>query len=337
MAYWLTTTILLTVHLLAMNLAAGGPVIAVWLLRDGEAGAALARWLLKWSLAGLAWGSLAGGATLLLPNEAMRAALARFPASAYWYALTELLFSLACVAILWRATAAMQRRRWLAWALAILASSNLLYHFPPWLSVLGRLVAEPRWGPPGTLQRRDVLKLIGTGEPLALTAHFALATFAVTAMAALWASTRMPAVDADDGPSDATLPVRGLALWALVPTLLQLPVGIWLLAAGSDRLRHAVMGGDPVASLCFIAALPAAFFLTQRLASLALGETDPAHIRRAGWHMLATVLLMSGSLRGAREAPLTTGPTRPHLQGAAQSEAGDPIAAESPAGVNSNG
>ncbi|MCA9235888.1 MAG: hypothetical protein KDA44_10485, partial [Planctomycetales bacterium] len=298
MLYWLATSLLLAVHLLAMNVAAGGPIVAAWLWGRGAEGAALAKRLLWWSLASLLWGAAAGGVTMLLPNPGLRAALGRFSASAYWYAGTEYLFSAVCVGAMWAWAAQFQRRRWLAWFAALAASSNLLYHFPPWLTVIGRLAAEPGWGPPGVLDRRALLALMRTGEPLSLTVHVALASLAVPAIAMLWQISRGgDSGAAEDAPAPCT---RGLAIWALVPTLLQLPVGVWVLASASAEVRRAAMGGDALTSTCFVAGMVAAFALTQRLASVALGDCDAPQLRRAAWWLLATVTLMSATLRGAR-------------------------------------
>lgn len=310
MLYWLATTLLLTFHLLAMNLAAGGPVVAAWLLGRGDDGRVLATRLAGSSAAALAWGSLLGGVTLLIPNPALRAAMARFPASAYWFAAIEALFSLACVVAIWRCGAMLQRRRWLAWLLAVASSTNLLYHFPPWLAVLGRLTTEPAWGPRGMLERPDVLALINTGEPIALTVHISLASLAVPAMVAMW--MWIGSAGRRREPDHAARVIPGLSWWALAPTLLQLPAGIWLLVAASPGVRRAVMGGDAIASACFLASLPTALLLTQRLATLALGDADAPNIRRAAWLMLATVTLMTGALRAARDADVAANARRAH-------------------------
>ena len=95
----LLTTLLLAVHLLAMNLASAGPVVCIWLRWGGnELNDSLGRQLAWWSIVALVLGMVTGGLLIVTtPGDGLWNALARFPANAYWFAAAELVFSLVCL------------------------------------------------------------------------------------------------------------------------------------------------------------------------------------------------------------------------------------------------
>jgi hypothetical protein len=311
----LSSAALLAGHLAAMGLAAVGPVVAAALgvKAQDDAGWLLdsARRMARWSLGALIAGALLGGA-LLLPNDAgLRAALGRFPTSAYAFGGAELVFSALCIGL---QLAALRRpRRGLAWLLAIVTSTNLLYHFPPLMAVLGKLVVDPSWAAEEVLERRDLLRLWIRPEILARWVHFTLASIAVATIAGLVVAGR----HVDDATSAAAVrPWRRLAGAALAASVLQLPTGLWLLVVGDGRSQAAMMGEDLVATASFGGAVIAALALLHTLAAVALGETSRTVRRRAAWLLAAVVLLMSVTLRYSRgEARLE--PRRPHVVAAA--------------------
>ena len=289
--------LLLAVHLLAMNVAAAGPLVAAGLSRGGELpNNLLARRVARQALVGLAIGAVLGGGLLVPPNEGLRAALARFPASAYWFAGAELVFSAACmVGVLW-AVGAPRPRRALAWGLALATASNLLYHFPPLMAVIGKLAANPRWATAEQIPRAELLRLFARPEILALWAHFVLASFAAAAIAALWPAR------GESAEAGATKPWTRLAAVALVASLLQLPVGLWLLLASGDAERNAMLGDGLVASGCLVAGVVTALGLLQSLAVVTMGDVAPAIRRRCVVMLVIVATLMTATLATSRRA-----------------------------------
>ena len=298
--------LLLASHLLAMNLAAAGPLAAAWLIAGGDAGDqrrhALGRRLTVLSLAALVVGGALGGMLLLVPNPGLRAALARFPANAYWFAGLELLFSAGCIAALVAGHRWLRRRPVAAWALAATTAANLLYHFPPLMAVFGQLAADPDWTNVAVVDRPALLRLWLRPEVLALWTHFILASLATAAIAALW-PWRPAAMPSEDNADVSETVVRRLAWWALAASLLQIPAGVWLALASEPTARDAMMGGDLVASASFVGGVVMALALLQTLAAIALGDSQAATRRRAGWLLLIVVALMSITLRTSRTSP----------------------------------
>jgi hypothetical protein len=296
----LVITLLLAAHLLAMNVASAGPLIGVWLMgrrrAEEDGGLLLGRRVMGLSLTALVVGSLIGGVLILAPNPSLRAALARFPEDAYWYAGLELLFSAGCIGALMVGDWAPRFRR-LAFGVALLSASNLLYHFPPLMAVIGELTANPRWATQERIDRDALLSLWVRPEILSLWLHFTLASFAVAAVAALrpWGRT----TSEDARPIDPGV-VQRLSVWALGATVLQIPVGLWLLTSTAAEARESMMGSNLLASACFAGGVLAALWLLQTLLTMALG--DHGGVRRAGVLLVLVTVLMSATLRTSRTA-----------------------------------
>lgn len=299
----LAIILLLAVHLLAMNVASTAPLAGAWLRgrRHGDPGRreAGARGVFKLSLGALGCGAAVGGLLLLAPSAGMRAALARFPANAYWFAGAEILFSAACLygcvkLADWRRT---------TWVLALLAATNLLYHFPPLMAVLGELAANPNWAADEVIDRRTLLRLWIRQEVLSLWLHFALASIAVGCVAALayrrW--LQVPATDAEEAHSDGYIS-RRLAGWALGATLLQIPVGIWLLLASDEAARQSMLGDNWIATASLALGVWVALGVMQSLAAIAWGDMERRQLGRACVLLVVTVVLMSATLKTSRQA-----------------------------------
>jgi len=302
------TTLLLAVHLLAMNVASTGPLAGAWLAsrsrRPGDSRELLGRGaprIFAWSLASLAIGSVVGGTMLLAPSAGIRAALARLPENAYWFAGAEILFSAACIAGCWKL------KHWpkLMWLLAIATVTNLLYHFPPLMAVLGELAANANWTTEKVLDRPTLKALFLRPEVMSLWAHFVLASIAVGFTAALVACHRV-ATSGSEALDARTS--RQLASCALGATVLQIPVGIWLLLVSDDAAQQAMMGQSWVATIGLAGGVWVALGVMQSLASIAWGGSDRRQVDRACVLLTITVVLMSFTLRSSRQANILPEP-----------------------------
>lgn len=295
--------VLLTVHLLTMNLASAGPLVGLWLRHRGRANLELADQLghrLAWlSVGALVAGMLGGGLLLTVPaSEPLWEALRRFPPRAYLFAGLELLFSLTCLLVYACTWHRFGKRNYLHTALALLSASNLMYHFPPLMAVIGKLAVNPAWTIKPTIDRKILLELAARDDVVSLTIHFSMASFAVAGVTALWLLARR-GKQALDG-ADSRLVARVMAGVALVATVLQLPVGMWVLVSMSRVSRDALMGSSPMASLPFLAAIVLAILLMGRLLAVTLGEVRLKELHRAGWLLLLTTLMMTATMRYSR-------------------------------------
>ena len=292
---------LLSLHLLATNFASAGPLFCIWLGRSNELDSTLRShvghrlaWLACWAMI---VGLVSGGLLYLVSSESLRAAVERMPSRDLWVAASELTFSLICLLLYASCWKTMRRHRWWHASLALLSSSNLLYHFPPLMSVIGKLASQPGWIRADVLDRSVLLPLFLESEVLALTTHFVLASIAVSAIIVLWLISKSDELNLEQAAEAMS---RRAAWVAMLVTLLQLPVGAWLLVTLPSAARSAMMGSSALASLAFLGALLLTFMLLQRLLTIAIGSTTSQERRQTGWLMVILVLLMTATLYASR-------------------------------------
>jgi hypothetical protein len=291
---------LLAAHLVAMNIAAAGPLACAWMVSRPAPESERARRLANLSVAALLIGSALGGFLLLAPNKAMHAALSRFPASTFWFAGAEVLFSLCCLmAIALVVRGGRSRPAWI-WIFAIATATNLLYHFPPLMAVIGKLTGNPQWSRDAIIDHPTLLALTSRADILALWLHYILASLAGAAILALCCRNR-EVVSSNEGVDGR------LAGVALALTLLQLPVGSWVLLASTGRARNALMGQDATATLCLAAGILLTVGLLHSLAAIAFGDAEYATRRRAASLFLAIALFMSATLKVSQRSSSARG------------------------------
>ena len=83
---------------------------------------------------------------------------------------------------------------------------------------------------------------------------------------------------------------------ALVPTLLQLVVGVWVVMEVPAGVRNSVMGSDPLTALMFGVSLFGVFGVMLTLAGVSLGQCDATAVCRTTLLMGIIILLMVGTL-----------------------------------------
>jgi hypothetical protein len=257
--------------------------------------APLGRCLAWWSVSAFLLGMITGGLLLMTISDSwLWASLKRFPASAYWFAGAELLFSLACmlgIAGGWKFL-----NKWLIAALAFITVTNLLYHFPPLMTVIGKLASNPHFSSDEVIDRPMLLELMLRGEVLALSFHFGISSFAVSAIAVLHLLSK----NLEAGTPEASSLASKSAGIAFVATLAQIPVGVWLLISLPGMSRLALMGKSLGASLAFMTAMVLSLMLLQRLLAVAIGDVERKNLRTIVTLTCVVVLLMTASLRLSR-------------------------------------
>ena len=290
--------LVIAAHLICVNLAGGAPLILIWLetpsRKSQPVADSVAARLGWWSICGLIAGSLMG---LLVGtgywSEEYSAAVQILVPKIKW-AIAELVFSLVImmgVALWWTKRPQVGRPlRWLRGFLNLLAGTNLLYHFPLLLLLLAQLrrgqltSSEPITS---SLFRQWITDPV----VLARASHFVVASFAVTGAAMVlmaWLDTRHREPIDDD---------HRLAGWgariALGASLLQVPVGVWIVTALPEAAQGRLMGKDLSALLAFVVAIIVTLGLLQHLASTAFGDKDRRNWLRIVWMMGLTIAVMT--------------------------------------------
>lgn len=297
------TTLLLISHLLAVNVAAGAPIVCVWLEWRGQSLARrAAEYLGRMALVTLVVGGLLGAALGWLKWTPEYRDLWTGPLSykLHWGGL-ELLFSLALAIAYWLLARGRggESRGWrtLRGAIALVSGTNLLYHFPP-LFIVGSKLHDAGRTSGEALRGAAFRQLAGAAEAPALAVHVALASVAVAGVMLLGLALKWQR--RDEAPADVAAVAGWGGAWALVASLLQLPVGLWTLAVlpASDQSR--LLGSDPLATALFLASMLAALWLLRELVGVVMGETARPILLRAMAAMLVVVGLMTAMQQAMR-------------------------------------
>lgn len=319
---------LLAVHLLAVNLAAAGPLVSLTLEWAGRKrgvlrGDEVARQLSRDALAAFFVGIALGGAFLAVlwrdESDPFVAAMLRFTPAKLWFAGAELVFFALCQA----AYVAMWRRPWTQTRfgrcthrlLAVLAATNLLYHFPPMMVVIGE-IATGQLAAPDVIDAAAYRELAFSPAVASRSLHHILAAVALAGLYAAILAFRMFSRTSRVSPKSTEAAIGAetrIVAWgariALVASVLQIPVGIWvLLSLGNNR---ALMGDNLLATALFIVAVIAALGLMHHLAALAFGEITGKAVFAAAALFVLVVLTMVATLvysRGERRLETFTSP-----------------------------
>ncbi|HEV3415668.1 MAG TPA: hypothetical protein VG056_02600, partial [Pirellulales bacterium] len=110
------------------------------------------------------------------------------------------------------------------------------------------------------------------------------------------------AADAKVNPSAPI--IRGAARLALVATLLQIPVGLWVLFALPTAVQSQLLGEDWIATLLFGLSVIVALGLMHQLAMASLGAVSRQAVGRTALLLAAVVFLMVATLHRARQCVL---------------------------------
>ena len=84
---------------------------------------------------------------------------------------------------------------------------------------------------------------------------------------------------------------------ALLATLTQIPVGLWVTLTLDRPVMLQLMGGDVLATAAFVLSLLMAFYLMHKLAKTALGKATPPDVVRAIVLMSLVIVLMTAVLK----------------------------------------
>lgn len=294
---------LLAAHLLCVNVASAGPLVCIGLdWREGRGDALAGRaasYLGQASFVTLLLGGLLGLAIGALSWSERYHSLWTGPMAykAAW-GIGEYVFSLliALGYVFWR-RAAPQRLRGLRYFVLLLSGANLLYHFPFLFTVANDVfLLEREW--PETLKSAAFRHEMMRPDVLARVVHVVLASFAVTGVTLIGYGLRLQRQTGMD--ADGQRVSRWGGYLALVPSLLQVPVGLWLIAVLPAPWQARALGGDVPSVLLLVASVLLALFMLQELANVAFGEAQRKQLVRIMIAMVVIVLLMTGVLRRIR-------------------------------------
>jgi hypothetical protein len=306
-------TLLLAAHLLAMDVAAAGPLVAMFVEATAQGSRQAAATRIGQRLAVASLLAFFVGTILGLVNglwlwaaggEAFFSALGRMPSKVY-FGLWELGFYVACMAVYlaWWKFAPPRRlvARVIHSQFALAAATNLLWHFPP-LMILANHLAQS--APDGeTIHAAAFRELIFTPQIFSRCVHVWLASLASAGMLLAWIAsgqaTAAAAASEDEQDARPRLARAGVCI-ALGASLLQVPVGVWVLFATPPGQQGQLLGDNLLATGLLAASVLIALWMMHQLANLALGAADRRGVAFSAALLCVTVLLMSATLRLSR-------------------------------------
>ena len=296
-------TAALAVHLLLVNLAMSAPLLALGLeIRQSRTGDAVAGRLARRLVSAAQWSLLAaiglGGILAFVvwrePSPSYFRAVEVFPRSRLWFGAGELLFYFVCLGAYGALWERLRRHRWLHRLLAVAAVTNLWYHFPPLFTMLAQIASRPELQA-APLDRQAVYHLLTSGAVLSRVAHVWIASLAVGGLYLAYLAAagdesemapnagsgeKQPGEPSGLAPAHARLAIFGGRM-ALVATLAQLPVGLWVLLELPESARDALFGGKLWLASALVLSLAAVIRLLHQLAAIALGEVSRPWFSRA--------------------------------------------------------
>ena len=292
---------LLAIHLLAVNLAMAGPLVCIWLewresTRRDESAGSLGR-SIAWACIGSVLIGVALGGLLLWwiwqqDLSAFDRTVGKLPAERWGFLIAEILFYAVCMAAyvgLWNR---LRTRRLWHRLLAVVATTNLMYHFPPLFVMLSVVSTRPELAAL-PYDHQTYLRLWADAEVLSRVMHHWLASAAVAGAATAYFAWRISQRHSDN---DVRRLVAGGAKIALISSGLQVPVGVWVLLELPTLSRNALMGGDPIATGLFAASVFTALALLNSLANLSCGDIRKGQVVGAMGFLALTVILMVSAL-----------------------------------------
>ena len=297
-------TLLLAIHFICVDLAMVGPLGALLLMRrarrrDDPSAEKAACWLIQISWRAMAVAILLGVAVGLLlwlsGGGRFFAGLRRLPASRLYFSAAELAFYFALVVPCDLAWERLRVRPVLRTVLLLAAATNLIYHFPGLFVCAAELAVAP--AEQSAITSADFRRLMFTPNVLAQVVHHVLSAVAVTGVAVMVYTGRLPRLENDEPQPLAV----GSARSAVAATLLQIPAGLWLLATLPPATRGAVLGSDTLATSLFLSAMVAVLGLLHYLSTAAMGDADRGQTRGCVALLVVVILLMTGTLRQIRE------------------------------------
>ncbi len=306
---WFLETVLLASHLVCFNISAAVPLLCVWLAWSGWAAGDGARSRAGRQLAGdavgaLLIGGLLGGGLVALYWQAGNTRwfeVAGQLSSRLMFGAWEFLFSLVLMTIYFLWWPSPTRARWWQHAchalLAVLAATNLLYHFPPLFTILSQL-RTTGFVPQRVVDSAEFRSLLVSPEVAAPTIHYWLASLATACVYAQCRCVGLVRPRAMTREKEERIVLT--ARMALAVTLFQIPAGVWMVMVLHPSQQGLLLGGNLWSGAAFITALVAVFGLLHQLAAIAGGEVRRAAILKAAGLMLAVIGLMTVTLVGIR-------------------------------------
>ncbi len=178
---------------------------------------------------------------------------------------------------------------------AIFAVTNLLYHFPPLLTVMVDAMNSTDAVPSGPITSAEFRGLIFQTPVLAKTLHFGFASLAIVGawlMGHVGVDSTIIEHSEDGEVAYVAGPPRLGGLLATIAIAMQLLIGLWLVVLAPATEQAAIMGKDSIAAACLFGGILLSLVALNQSAAVAMGEGKLWQARMAAATIGITVVLM---------------------------------------------
>ncbi|MEM6654772.1 MAG: hypothetical protein AAF596_03130, partial [Planctomycetota bacterium] len=293
--------LLLAAHLMAGAAACAAPAAATLLAlssRVREQWPAVIPRLVSLGICGVFVSALLGavsGALLAIFGERnYLATLARVPAADLGFLVAEWLITVGLYGVMaWMARRGLRRPIVFA-AIGVFAVTNLAYHFPTIMTMIGVEAASPSADAAAPLDRSAFRERMFTPLMAARTCHFWALTVTIGGVSLAVATQR------ERLSGSGRLAMTGA--WTILAGLtLQALTGVATLALLPAASIRAMTGGDSIATLGVAAAASIALAAGYQVLPAAIGASNRLHTKRLAILLAAAVLLMTWSTSRSRQ------------------------------------
>lgn len=297
MALEIVLSVLATFHMLVAGVASAAPLVVSGLRCSSgirQADPAPLRDLAWLSLVSLVVAAVVGLAAgylrYTLGEQTYGEMLERFPARFYLTTTIEWFFALLCYGGWYAAWKWGTRHPWWHLLIAVVGATNLLYHFPP-LMTLQRILAErPETIAEAMVTRSLSLQVLSSGEVIAHTLHFYALAAAVSFAMLLFLSAKSA------GANSSRL--RRVAGWGgLGATAAQMLTGVALVALLPGSKAEELSGGAALPTLGFAGGVVLSLALVAVYARVAFGLSNTRGWRQPIYLTFGATLLMAIATR----------------------------------------
>ncbi|MEM7315638.1 MAG: hypothetical protein AAF497_21070 [Planctomycetota bacterium] len=304
--------VLLFGHLISMQLAGAGPLVSAWLEYRGHAKglpttveeARRLAWHSIYGLIGgmglgllLVWAATQFGSRDYLP------VVSKFYSRVWWggWELVTSLVVMLIYVLCWSKLCSSRGGRIFLRFLALFSATNLLYHFPPLMTVMVEsMESAAESGTPVDpafiveLTSSEFRQLIFRTEVFAKSLHFGLAGFAASGAYLMW-SGKTVGDDAGETETNArsfSHAVRWGSWITVVAIAIQLLVGMWLVVLSPPSIQSQLMGKNPWVAGALIGGILLSLAAMNQAAGVGMGDTESAKPRLAALTVVAVIGLM---------------------------------------------
>ena len=292
--------LIIALHLVCVLTAAGAPLLAFVLhgrkmQRKIPLSSKAGSTLILWSIGALWLGTFLGLLIGWLKWDEMFSGKLNVLSNKVFYLVIEWLFSMALLSWMywwWKKRESVEGWKHVVRSLLpILASLNLLHHFPVFFSALRNVTEEMvKGGRQITGEQFNELAFQSAG--ISKTLHIAMSAIMISGAMLALICTRAYVLSGTVKDDWSKL-TQWAARTTFVTMLIVVPTGVWAIVSMNTGRMDALMGDDSTATACFGIAMCLVLAQMHQWSQIAFGKVEVRKIAQAVTTLITTIILMT--------------------------------------------